>query len=51
LKERENQKFFMLHSSVQLDAAKGQLISGAIFLCFNSSKKQTKYLQNFALKP
>ena len=28
---------------------KGQLISEAIFLSFNSSKKRTKYLQNFAL--
>ena len=28
---------------------KGQLISEAIFLCFDSSKKRTKYLQNFTL--
>jgi hypothetical protein len=27
----------------------GQIVSEAIFLCFNSFKKQTKYLQNFAL--
>ena len=28
---------------------KGQIISEAIFLVLNSSKKQTEYLQNFAL--
>ena len=31
------------------DLTKGQLISKAIFLSFNSSKKWTKYLQSFAL--
>ena len=30
-------------------ALKGQLISEAIFLGFNSSKKRTRYFQNFAL--
>ena len=32
-----------------MGVCKGQLNSEAIFLGFNSSKKRTKYLQNFAL--
>ena len=31
------------------NVAKGQIISEAIFLVLNSSKKQTKRLQDFAL--
>ena len=44
-------KLFYVRSSdtaLQL-ATKGQVISEAIFLGFNSSKKRTKYFQKFAL--
>ena len=37
------------HFRYEIFFAKGQLISEAIFFGFNSSKKRTKYLQNFAL--
>ena len=33
----------------RLTSSKGQIISEAIFLGFNSSKKRTKYFQKFAL--
>ena len=44
-----NKNAHIVFTDLKILDAKGQIISEAIFLGFNSSKKRTKYFQKFAL--